>query len=73
MKAEDKFKELEATPRDVIDSYKKSQNYIYESAERELLNRYLKEWDKQPKFTKSMTQKQLENRAEILASIKPQN
>jgi hypothetical protein len=28
IKAEDKFKELEATPRDVINSYKKSQNYI---------------------------------------------
>ena len=64
--AYDKYAELRDKPLEFIESYKKSNKYIYESAEREVLNRLLSEWEKQPKFTRSFNQKQLDARSEII-------
>jgi hypothetical protein len=64
--AYNKYAELRDKPLEFIESYKKSNKYIYESAEREVLNRLLKEWEKQPKFTRSFNQKQLDARSEII-------
>lgn len=69
----DKYAELEAKPIDYINSYKRSDSYKTESAEREILDSLMTEWSKQPKFVRDMNESLLQIRQDLLNNVELSN
>ena len=69
----DKYAELEAKPIDYINSYKRSDSYKTESAEREILDSLMTEWGKQPKFVRDMNESLLQIRQDLLNTVELSN
>ena len=69
----DKYAELEAKPIDYINSYKRSDSYKTESAEREILDSLMTEWGKQPKFVRDMNESLLQIRQDLLNNVELSN
>jgi hypothetical protein len=65
--------ELSQKSVDFANSYKKSTAYRTETAEREVLDRLMEGWSKQPKFVREMDDNQLKIRQDFLNNVELQN
>lgn len=71
--AYDKYQELRDKPVEYIDSYKKSDRFADEEAERIVLERLMEQWSEQPKFTRNMSSEQLQQRNEFIDNVETKN
>lgn len=65
-RAEEKYKELAGKPTDYINSYKKSNKYRTDRAEKKVLDQLREVWSKQPKFIREMDDTTAGKRQDII-------
>ena len=71
--AQDKYLDLESKGYEYIRKYKRSDRYKEETAEREILDKLMEGWSKQPKFLRDMRDDQLSIRQELVDNVELNN
>ena len=71
--AYDKYQEFANKPVEYIDSYKKTERYADEEAQRIVLERLKKQRSEQPKFTRNMSSEQLQKRNDFINNVETKN